>query len=122
MIQKPWLLLHGSAEVVSPTVEFLPFGPDWARVAKIRFSENKGLPDDNGLPRRQKVRNSTVELDTVSTITFDCIDLLQSVFSFLMLRVLMWETMVHLRLLDLIAQLNRSVRTTTVWRAEPPRS
>src|SRR5437868_4679197 len=44
-----------------PTVEFLPFGPDWARVAKIRFSENKDLLDDNGLPRRQKVRNSTVE-------------------------------------------------------------
>jgi hypothetical protein len=44
-----------------PTVEFLPFGPDWARVAEIRFSENKDLPDDNGLPRRQKVRNSTVE-------------------------------------------------------------
>jgi hypothetical protein len=56
----------------------------------------------------------------VSTITFGCIDLLQSVFSFPMLRVLMWETMVDFRLLDLIAQLNRSVRTTTEWRAEPP--
>src|SRR3954454_10581865 len=28
----------------STTVEFLPFGPDWIRVAEIRFSENKDLP------------------------------------------------------------------------------
>ena len=34
----------------------------------------------------------------------------------------MWETTVHFRLLDLIAQFNRSVRTTIEWRAEPPRS
>jgi hypothetical protein len=31
----------------------------------------------------------------------------------------MWKTMVDFRLLDLIAQLNRSMRTTTKWRAEP---
>src|SRR3954447_7318447 len=46
------------------TVEFLPFGPDWTHVAEIRFSENKDLPDDNDLPRRQKVRNSTVEVSS----------------------------------------------------------
>ena len=39
----------------STTVEFLPFGLDWTRVAEIQFSENKDLPDDNDLPRRQKV-------------------------------------------------------------------
>src|SRR3954447_7781184 len=44
------------------TVEFLPFGLDWTCVAEIQFSENKDLPNDNDPPRRQKVRNSTVEL------------------------------------------------------------
>src|SRR3954447_25963887 len=43
------------------TVEFLPFGLDWTCVAEIQFSENKDLPNDNDPPRRQKVRNSTVE-------------------------------------------------------------
>ena len=46
------------------TVEFLPFGLDWTHVAEIRFSENKDLPDDNDPPRRQKVRNSTVEISS----------------------------------------------------------
>jgi hypothetical protein len=48
------------------TVEFLPFGLDWTHVAwthvaEIRFTENKDLPDNNDPPRRQKMRNSTVE-------------------------------------------------------------
>jgi hypothetical protein len=47
------------------TVEFLPFGLDWTHVTEIRFSENKDLPDDNDPPRRQKVRNSTVELSRI---------------------------------------------------------
>jgi hypothetical protein len=46
------------------TVEFLPFGFDWTHVAEIRFSENKGLPVDSDPPRRQKVRNSTVEVSS----------------------------------------------------------
>src|SRR4051812_45605863 len=50
--------------VHSTTVEFLPFGLDWIHVAEIRFSENKGLPNNNDPPRQQKVRNSTVEIDT----------------------------------------------------------
>ena len=36
------------------------FALDWTRVAETRFSGNKGLPDDNAAPRRQKVRNSTL--------------------------------------------------------------
>src|ERR1700756_3932877 len=53
------------------TVEFLPFGFDWTHVAEIRFSENKDLPDDNDPPRRQKVRNSTVEgITTVEFLPF----------------------------------------------------
>src|SRR5689334_20436055 len=44
------------------TVEFLPFGLDWTHIPEIRFSENKDLPDNNDPPRRQKVRNSTVEV------------------------------------------------------------
>jgi hypothetical protein len=36
------------------TVEFPPFGLGWPRVAEIRFSENKDLPDDNAAPRREK--------------------------------------------------------------------
>src|SRR5947209_12191547 len=47
---------------LSSTVEFLPFGLDWTHVAEVRFSENKDLLDNNDPPRRQKVRNSTVEL------------------------------------------------------------
>jgi hypothetical protein len=46
------------------TVEFLPFGLDWTCVAEIQFSENKDLPNDNDPPRRQKVRNSTVEVSS----------------------------------------------------------
>src|SRR3954451_21115845 len=49
------------------TVEFLPFGLDWTCVAEIQFSENKDLPNDNDPPRRQKVRNSTVEGGPVMT-------------------------------------------------------
>jgi len=46
-------LLSGFAfSLLSTTVEFLPFGLNWTRVAEIRFSENKDLPDDNDLPRR----------------------------------------------------------------------
>src|SRR3954463_471357 len=48
-------------DIRSTTVEFLPFGLDWTCVAEIQFSENKDLPNDNDPPRRQKVRNSTVE-------------------------------------------------------------
>jgi hypothetical protein len=37
------------------TVEFLPFGLDWIRIADVRFSKNKDLSDNNDPPRRQKV-------------------------------------------------------------------
>jgi hypothetical protein len=46
------------------TVEFLRFGLDWTHIAEIRFSENKDLPDNNDPPRRQKARNSTVEVSS----------------------------------------------------------
>jgi hypothetical protein len=48
------------------TVEFLPFGLGWTRVAETRFSGNKDLPDDNAAPSQQKVRNSTVVVSTES--------------------------------------------------------
>ena len=46
------------------TVEFLPFDLDWTHVAEVRDSENEGLLDDNDPSRRQKVRNSTVEVSS----------------------------------------------------------
>src|SRR4051812_9312218 len=55
-------LAHSRDNVPCTTVEFLPFGLDWIHVAEIRFSGNKGLPNNNDPPRQQKVRNSTVEL------------------------------------------------------------
>jgi len=54
-----WRQANSGADPIT-TVEFLPFGLDWTRVAETRFSGNKDLPDDNAAPRRQKVRNSTV--------------------------------------------------------------
>ena len=54
-------------------VEFLPFGLDWTHIAEIRLSKNKDLPDDNDPPRRQKVRNSTVEVSSNSLKTLDFI-------------------------------------------------
>jgi hypothetical protein len=40
------ILGSAGSQSYSTTVEFLLFGPDWTRVAEIRFSENKDLPDD----------------------------------------------------------------------------
>ena len=67
-----WKPLANLTRLMFTTVELLPFGLDWTRVAEIRFSENKDLPDDNDLPKRQKVRNSTVEVTP-------CLDLVHSV-------------------------------------------
>jgi hypothetical protein len=43
------------------TVEFLPFGLDWTRVAGNRFSENKDLPDKNRKRKRGKTPGTQVQ-------------------------------------------------------------